>query len=112
MNDEPRSMGGDLPLTRRCWRGQHAACPGAWTRYPDESGPCECGCHDVVSLSKPEPLPVDHAREGAVRLSPRSKVAVGTVDVVLNDSPANPGQASYPLVWRPVMPDPLLAGAQ
>jgi hypothetical protein len=39
---ESRSDGGDLPISRRCVRGDHIRCTGEWTQYPDYSGPCEC----------------------------------------------------------------------
>lgn len=43
----PKSEGGDLPITRRCFRGSCHKCPGKWTQYPDQSGPCEHSCHKV-----------------------------------------------------------------
>lgn len=45
VSGEPRSLGGELPVTRRCHRGNHARCPKSWTAYPDYSGPCRCECH-------------------------------------------------------------------
>lgn len=44
---EPRSLGGELPITRRCWRGEHKTCTKYWTAYPDQGGPCECDCHKL-----------------------------------------------------------------
>lgn len=41
----PRSMGGENPISRRCFDLNHAKCPGEWTQYPDSHGPCECDCH-------------------------------------------------------------------
>jgi hypothetical protein len=46
-NSEPKGQGGDNPVSRRCYRGEHEACPGSWTQYPDGKGPCECDCHEV-----------------------------------------------------------------
>jgi hypothetical protein len=50
MQDEPKSLGGDLPISRRCHVGQHHLCKGWWTQYPDESGPCECECHKIALI--------------------------------------------------------------
>lgn len=43
---EPKSLGGDLPISRRCFNNDHANCKGMWTQYPDNEGKCECECHD------------------------------------------------------------------
>jgi hypothetical protein len=44
-NELPRSMGGDLPVSRRCFDLNHGKCPGEWTQYPDLHGKCVCACH-------------------------------------------------------------------
>lgn len=42
----PRSVGGDLEVTRACFDGRHEWCYGVWTSYPDSEGDCTCACHD------------------------------------------------------------------
>lgn len=42
---QPKSLGGDNPISRRCFYGDHSNCKGSWTQYPDQSGDCECECH-------------------------------------------------------------------
>lgn len=56
-NPEPRSLGGDLPLSRRCHRGRHADCLGEWTAYPGQSGPCECSCHGRSAATRTANFP-------------------------------------------------------
>lgn len=51
MRTDPKSLGGDDPVSRRCWHGQHSECKGSWTQYPDSSGPCECDCHSANNYS-------------------------------------------------------------
>jgi hypothetical protein len=41
----PKSEGGDLEVTRRCFNGNHGTCAGTWTQYPEADGPCTCDCH-------------------------------------------------------------------
>lgn len=61
---EPRSMGGDLNISRRCYFGDHIACRGEWTAYPDMSGPCECP--DVNCPCNPGPEHVHDPSEVAM----------------------------------------------
>lgn len=41
----PMSVGGDLPLSRRCFDNDHENCKTVWTQYPDGMGACQCSCH-------------------------------------------------------------------
>lgn len=39
---------GPITKTLYCDLEDHAHCPGMWTVYPDEEGPCGCECHAQI----------------------------------------------------------------
>lgn len=57
----PRGDGGDLPISRRCFRGDHIQCTGEWTQYPDHSGLCECP--DLDCPCNPGPVERPHVHD-------------------------------------------------
>ena len=51
----PRHIGFVLPpdITRRGGMpASYEECDGTWTQYPESEGPCECSCHDDLTLAE------------------------------------------------------------